>query len=148
VNQMNTHAAVMAAIPSLCVPLSDVHAFCTSQRANRSQGDQDFAAFGLRHVFIHAASRSSTQEVEKTICCCPFCHSQRVERRGQSFVRSPQPEQIADMPLDVKTTDSSNPFRGGLLGAAMLAIVVGGFFAWNIYESGSAATAVWAAQSK
>ena len=44
-NQMNTPATVMAAIPSLCVPLSDVHAFCTSQRANRSQGDQDFAAF-------------------------------------------------------------------------------------------------------
>jgi hypothetical protein len=35
-----------------------------------------------------------------------------------------------------------------MLRAALLAICVGGFFAWNVYESGSAATAVLVAQSR
>jgi hypothetical protein len=45
-------------------------------------------------------------------------------------------------------SDAGNRSLNTMLRAALLAIRVGGFFAWNVYESGSTATAVLVVQSR
>jgi hypothetical protein len=53
------------------------------------------------------------------------------------------------MKLDWDTGgNKSDAGNRSLSTAALLAIRVGGFFAWNVYESGPAATAVLVAQSR
>ena len=44
--------------------------------------------------------------------------------------------------------EAGNPSLSTMLRAALLAICIGGFFAWNVYQSGSAATAVLVVQSR
>ena len=44
--------------------------------------------------------------------------------------------------------DNGTPLLGTMLGAALLAVAVGGFFAWNDFKSGSAATARLVAQTR
>jgi len=82
-----------------------------------------------------------------------FCPSRRAERRCALIVpMACNPSGKQDMPLDVEMAggdgDNGNPVGGFMLGAAMIAVAVGGFFAWNIYESGSAASQVLVVQSR
>ncbi len=59
---------------------------------------------------------------------------------------------VGSMELDWDTggdrSNAGNRSLSTMLRAAILAICVGGFFAWNVYESGSAATDVLVIQSR
>jgi hypothetical protein len=44
--------------------------------------------------------------------------------------------------------DDGNPLLRTMLGAALLAVTIVGFFAWNDFKSGSVATAVLVAQTR